>query len=472
MSARKSFRHILRSKSFWLMTLCLFVVFLGLLVAVNLYLRSEIRSQILHRDAELIYSVSLLEFSIIKEENGFDLISDDLFQDIVLNAAARTTKLRGVFGVELFSPDGTKIDAIPKSLVSEKLNVETVKQLKGLQPISSFDPHERIDNLFPGAPLLTAALTIPLLEVAVPVHFPDSRELIGIARYWVDGQAVYDEYLKLDRHLVKQFIVLFLGGGCLILIILFWSFYRLFQTNRLLEERSVRLNKANQELTLFAKTSAVGAITAHLIHGLKNPIIGLQEFLAHQRESTQLDDDGADWETANLTIQRMHGFVQELVTVLREEQREDRYDVTSQDIHQVITGKFKEEAEAKRIHMEVSDLPDFTLPNREANCVLLILGNLIKNAIEATPSGKNIFISFHLADHALTIQVEDQGPGLPKDLRDDPFRPYMSSKRDGSGIGLVISHQLARHIQASLRVLHTGDDGTCFGLELPLDDHS
>ena len=47
----------------------------------------------------------------------------------------------------------------------------------------------------------------------------------------------------------------------------------------------------------------------------------------------------------------------------------------------------------------------------------------------------------------------------------------MSLKRDGSGIGLVISYQLARHIQASLRLLHTGEDGTCFGLELSLDDH-
>jgi len=470
MSARQSIKQILRSKSFWLMTSFVLFVFFGLLIGVNFYLRNEVRNQILHRDAELIYSVSLLEFSIIKDENGFDFMSDDLFEDVVLNAASRTTKLRGVFGVELFSPDGKTIDVIPESLESGDLKLENLQDLRNLQTISRFHPHERIDNLFTPAPLLTGALTIPLLEVIVPVHFPDSQELIGIARYWVDGQGVYDEYLKLDRHLVKQFIVLFLGGGCLISIILFWSFYRLFQTNRLLEQRSSRLKKANQELTLFAKTSAVGAITAHLIHGLKNPIIGLQGFLAHQRQSGQLDNDDADWETANLTIQRMHSFVQELVTVLQEEHRKDRYDVSSQEIHQVITAKFKEEAAAKNIDMEISSPPDFTLPNPEANCVLLILGNLIRNAIEATPSGKKIRISFQPGDHKLTIQVRDEGPGLPQDLQDDPFRPYISTKQNGSGIGLAISHQLARHINATLKLLHTGKKGTCFGLEVPRED--
>jgi signal transduction histidine kinase len=328
----------------------------------------------------------------------------------------------------------------------------------------------RIDDLFIRAPLLAKALTMPLLEVTVPVHFPDSERLLGIARYWVDGQAVYDEYLKLDRHLVKQFIVLSLGGGCLILVVLFWSFYRLFHTNRLLEQRSLGLRRANQELNLFAKTSAVGAITAHLIHGLRNPIMGLQEFLALQRSSGQSNVDDADWETAHLTIQRMHSFVQELVTLLQEEHRKDHYNVTSQEIHQVIATKFQEEAATKHIDMEISRPPDFTLPNRKANCLLLILGNLIKNAVEATPSRKKIRISFQLEDHKLTIQIRDEGPGLPQDLRNDPFRPHISTKQNGSGIGLAISYQLARHIQADLKLLHTGKKGTEFGLEVPIDD--
>lgn len=470
MSVWKNCEPVVRSRSFWLMTLFVLMVFLSLLAGVNLYLRNQIRHQILQREAELIYSVSLLEFSIVKDENGLVFLPDDLFEDVVLNAASRTAKLRGVFGVELFLPDGATVDVIPRSLASEELNVEYLQKVKRLQTISRFHPHEQIDSLFSQAPLLSGDLTIPLLEVIVPVHAPDSRDLIGIARYWVDGQPVSEEYLKVDRNIVKQFTAVFLGGGFLISGILFWSFYRLLQTNRLLEQRSVKLNRANQELTLSAKTSAVGAITAHLIHGLKNPIMGLQEFLAEQKKSVQSGHDDTDWETANLTIRRMYGFVQELVAILQEEQRKDRYDITSQEIHQAITAKFKEAAATSHVDMEISRAPDFTLPNREANCVLLILGNLIKNAVEATPAGGKVGISFQLGDHKLTIRVRDEGSGLPRDLRDDPFRPYISTKQNGSGIGLAISHQLARHIQADLKLLHTGNEGTCFGLEVPLSE--
>ena len=152
------------------MTLFVLMVFLSLLVGVNFYLRNEIRHQILQREAELIYSVSLLEFSIVQDENGLDFVSDDIFEDVVLNAASRTTKLRGVFGVELFLPDGATIDVIPKGLTSTKLNLENLQHMKRLQTVSRFHPHERIGNLFNQAPLLSADLKIPLLELIVRIN--------------------------------------------------------------------------------------------------------------------------------------------------------------------------------------------------------------------------------------------------------------------------------------------------------------
>ena len=468
-SIGKNVASVLFSKGFLLTGLLVLSVFAGLMTGVSVYLRSEIRGQILNRDAELIYSVSLLEFATQPDGAESVLDSDEMVLDVLLTAAARTAKLRGVFGVELFLPDGKIVDVIPQSLVSAELDSADLELLRQFERIRRFHLPANIGERFTGVASFSDVSTLPLLEIIVPLHFPDSETLKGIVRYWIDGQAVSDEFRSLDQHLTKQFAAVLGGGGCIILLILAWSFYRLIQTNRLLEHRSLKLKQANRELTLAAKTSAVGAITAHLVHGLKNPIFGLKEFFSKPSQHADPDQNGEDWETANLTISRMDDLVQDLVSVLREEQRGDHYEMSSQEICQFIRAKFKGEMAAKDIDMDIACSSDFTLPNRETNCVLMILQNLSKNAIEATPPGGQISVSFHLADATLTVQLKDNGPGLPREQREDPFKPILSRKPNGSGIGLAISYQLARHIQADLHLVHTGREGTCFELTLPLD---
>ena len=70
-------------------------------------------------------------------------------------------------------------------------------------------------------------------------------------------------------------ILLFFGGGVVVWILVL-SFRRLEKANLLLVERSQRLADANRKLLLAAKTSAVGSLTANLMHGLKNPLAGLR----------------------------------------------------------------------------------------------------------------------------------------------------------------------------------------------------
>ena len=61
-----------------------------------------------------------------------------------------------------------------------------------------------------------------------------------------------------------------------------------------------------------------------------------------------------------------------------------------------------------------------------------------------------------------SIHVIDEGPGLPTSIQDNLFSPCQSSKENGSGIGLAISYQLAKHIDAEIILHKTGPDGTCF----------
>ena len=102
--------------------------------------------------------------------------------------------------------------------------------------------------------------------------------------------------------------------------------------------------------------------------------------------------------------------------------------------------------------------------------LLLILVNLTENALEASPPGSSVNVSFRMQDEAtLLVEVADRGEGISPELRERLFMPKKSGKDQGTGIGLVISAQLARQIGGELHLLETGDSGTTFGVNLPLD---
>ena len=106
------------------------------------------------------------------------------------------------------------------------------------------------------------------------------------------------------------------------------------------------------------------------------------------------------------------------------------------------------------------------LANRHANLVLLILENLARNALQVTPRGRRVKVLLATAPGGVVCQVADEGPGFPPGLRDRLFTPCRSTQ-GGSGIGLAISHQLARQMGAQLELVKSDAGGCVFQLTIP-----
>jgi signal transduction histidine kinase len=114
------------------------------------------------------------------------------------------------------------------------------------------------------------------------------------------------------------------------------------------------------------------------------------------------------------------------------------------------------------------------LPTIEADPIQLqqVVLNLIKNAIEAmsatAPTSRAMRISTDLGTHSnVLLLLEDTGPGLAADT-DRIFEPFVTTKADGMGLGLVISRAIIEGHKGTLRVVKTGSHGTIFEIALPL----
>jgi signal transduction histidine kinase len=107
------------------------------------------------------------------------------------------------------------------------------------------------------------------------------------------------------------------------------------------------------------------------------------------------------------------------------------------------------------------------LPNREANLIILVLTNLIQNAIQASKTGQKITLEMSERDEGVCFDLTDQAGGLPPAMMAHLFTPCQSSKAGGTGLGLAISKQLANHLGGKLELVKTDKAGTTFRLTIP-----
>ncbi len=401
-------------------------------------LRTEVRQQLARRDGQILGSLLRREI---------DRRADDEFADPLLAAldAALVPEVPGLEAIRLHDPDGWFFAALMGPTNAVSLAPGTLARLDAGATVTEFEDR-------PGAPV----------RVLVPLSNPRGPGRLGIVVYELDGGPLAAEFAELDAHLGRQALLAFLLAGGATTAALAWAFHRLATANRLLAARTRLLERANAELTLATKTSAVGAVASHLVHGLKNPVLALQQFVAAQGA-----EPGGDWQDAADTAGRLRRMIDEVVRVLREEQHLAGFEIPPADIASALIHRMSPVAAARDIRLEAGPSDGPPLPNREANLVLLILENLLTNALQAAPPGGRVLLGFEAGPESWTWRVVDDGPGIPADRRPHLFRPGHTTKPGGTGLGLALSRQLARHLGGDLELEPDTGRGTGFRLTVP-----
>ena len=444
--------------------IALALLVLGLAILISLlHLRQHIFQQIANRDEDTLDALASQQYLNDKaNDESITSLGDPGEQlDLALRISYR---LRTVYGVRLFSPEGKLVTALPPYITGSSLPAADLLILGNFHPVSHFVARARLTE----QDMLAEpnSKPEPLLEVSIPLRDPGKRRLEGIAQFLVYGASIAHEYAELDQHLAVQGILLFCISGTLLTGGLLLAFHGIQRTNALLAERTSNLLKANRELALAAKTSAIGAVASHLIHGLKNPLSGLKSFVQERAQ----DEVGAesDWQLAVASTQRMQWLIDRVVRVLQEQQTAPEYEISLEELIQLLESKLQPVAQAAGVSLRPTLRARGTISNRQADLILLVLENLLQNAIDATPAGKTVNLRLVSQGPGVSMEVEDQGSGLGPEMADRLFTPCASAKKGGSGIGLAISRQLAIHLGATLELKHSSPQGCCFRLVLPV----
>jgi len=439
-----------------LIILAVLVPTLAIALIPSLMLRHALRQGTISRDGEVLAAVAASELSGVRQANEGLFLPGSYGE--LLEVALNTSQIRGVLAVRVFDAQGQFLDAVPVGMSEMEVPGGVMEQLDDRDSFVRFESAMSSRGLY-GVEDGGTEDGFPALEVWLRIRDLEEGKSWGFAQYWVQGEGMADELTHLDREMWWYGSLLY-GMGILIGgSLLFISFLRLRASQRLLQVRTRKLADAEQRLSLDAKTSAIGAITSHLVHGLKGPLANVNQYLSGVEAAEEI----------RLAGTRMKALLDEVIGMLQDQRLSLDYELDAHEFGELLDAKITDWKESTMADLETAWKMDAggCIGNARAGLSGLVIFNLVRNALEATPGIGKVKLEGADADHGWLFTVSDTGPGLPRHVQEHLFQPVGSDKTRGSGIGLVLCQELTRHLGGKLWLERTGDTGTVFKLWVP-----
>ena len=238
-----------------------------------------------------------------------------------------------------------------------------------------------------------------------------------------------------------------------------------------LEATTLMLRSTQDQLIRSEKLAGVGRLAAGVAHEIGNPlaaILGLVELL--QLGSLQRSEEAEFLGRIRSETERIHLIIRDLLDYARKRPDAELNAVT--DMEKVVE-------EAVALVAPQKDLRAVTLERRVYGTDVSVRGsdheltqiviNLLLNAADAVAGEGHILIELAREDGLVRLAVSDSGPGIPQQVRDKLFDPFVTTKPagKGTGLGLAVCHAIVERLGGSISGENLPTRGARFVVRLP-----
>jgi len=244
------------------------------------------------------------------------------------------------------------------------------------------------------------------------------------------------------------------------------------RTRRQAEEIEHRRNEA--DVANRTKTEFLAAMS-HELRTPLNAIAGYVQLLMLGVRGPLTDEQAIDLGRIQRSQQHLLSLINDILNFSRLEAGAVTYEIGSVPLGSVLeaaTSMISLQAAAKQITLTLEPCPPTMRALADDSKLEQVLLNLLSNAVKFTQRGGHVSIRCEAADDHVLTRVQDDGPGIPADRLADIFEPFvqldraLGNPREGVGLGLAISRDLARGMQGDLTVESIPGKGSTFTVSL------
>jgi two-component system NtrC family sensor kinase len=236
------------------------------------------------------------------------------------------------------------------------------------------------------------------------------------------------------------------------------------------------LKQSQDTLRRADRLSSLGLLTAGLAHEIRNPLVAIRTFtqLLPERYNDAEFREGFQG-LALKEVDRICGLINDLLSFARP----SKPNVALENVNDVVDNIARIlEAQAKEKGMSISrefsdSLPKVWIDREQMKQVFM---NLILNAIQAMKEGGSIILATRAVSRNgsepsgefVQVEIRDTGIGIPEESLQHIFDPFFTSKDEGSGLGLAVSHQIVQEHGGFVTVESNLGKGTAFFVHVPV----
>lgn len=225
--------------------------------------------------------------------------------------------------------------------------------------------------------------------------------------------------------------------------------------------------KAEEFLLKSEKLAVIGQLAAGVAHEIRNPLASLKGFVQLLKESENSNSFYLNIMMEELN--RIDEIVNEFM-VLARSQTQNYQPRFIQDIIQTVITLLEKEARMSNVQFLFTSDQNLSLIHCEENRLKQVFINILKNGIEAMPSGGQFLIEIKKKEEKqVVIRFCDQGCGIPKDRISKLGEPFYTTKEKGIGLGLTVSYKIIRDHKGDITITSQLNQGTTVEVTLPID---
>lgn len=224
------------------------------------------------------------------------------------------------------------------------------------------------------------------------------------------------------------------------------------------------------ELDVASRFAAISRISGGVAHEIKNPLnaIALHLDLLRERLGTPDNEFTPQINILSKEVTRLDRVVKTFLDFSRPvEIRLQEVDLAAlvREVAELMTPQ----ARLAKIALQFEPVADAEPMwiRGDADMLKQALLNLVTNALEAMKDGGNLNLRVIRAGNLVTLEVADDGPGIPPDLRAKVFQLYFTTKTKGSGIGLAMTYRAVQLHNGTIDFVSEDGRGTTFRLQFP-----
>ncbi|WP_248924689.1 ATP-binding protein [Paenibacillus hamazuiensis] len=236
-------------------------------------------------------------------------------------------------------------------------------------------------------------------------------------------------------------------------------------TDYMMEKRRLR-NSQEQlriELEKLDRLNHVAQLAAGISHEVRNPLTTVKGFLQLMHTNKHAVDESIIAMMLE-ELDRANEIISDFLSLTKVQKTK----LSQDNIVDVIDRLFPLlENDAfiarKKLVLKRNRVSDVMLDSKEVKQLIL---NLVRNAMEVTSAGGQVCIETFETESCVGLRVIDEGPGIPKQVIEKLGTPFVTTKTNGTGVGLAICYDIAKRHNAKIDV-KTGSNGTTFSILFP-----